>query len=216
MHVLLVDDHPLFLTGLRQILADCPYVTRVAEAIDLDGAIGILAAQPDTDCVFLDRHMPGADGLRFFERMAETGLSCPVAMLSADDSPLAIERALSAGAIAYIPKSSSPAELVEAVRIIGQRGYYLPERLERALEEHRAGYVRIGDSRVKLTRRQREVLTLLVAGQPNQAIARNLGLAESTVKAHVSTLFDLLGVDNRASCARAALGLGLVESTEER
>lgn len=211
MKILLVDDHPLFLAGLSQVLRDSADVDIVFEVNNVEQAIKLLREHADIDCIFLDRQMPSGDGIQLFERMSEAGISCPVAMLSADESPATIERALAAGAIAYIPKSFSSSELLQAVRTIRERGFFLTPRHERALEEHRAGIVRIGQSQLKLTRRQRQVLALLVAGRGNQAIASELRLAESTVKAHVSTLYDLLGVDNRAGCARAALNLGLVE-----
>lgn len=211
MKILLVDDHPLFLTGLSHTLRDCTDVEAVFEVNDLDQAIEFLLEHRNIDCIFLDRQLSSGDGINLFERMAEVGIACPVAMLSADESPTTIERAMAAGAIAYIPKSFSSAELLHAVRQIRDQGSFMPQRFERALEEHRAGIVSIGQSRLKLTRRQRQVLALLVAGHGNQAIAAELRLAESTIKAHVSTLYVLLGVDNRAGCARAALSLGLVE-----
>lgn len=211
MKILLVDDHPLFLTGLGQILSDVSDVSMVFAARDLDQALALLTEHTDIDCVLLDRQLPNGDGIDLFEQMAAAGISCPVAMLSADESPATIERALTAGAVAYIPKSFSSEELLQAVRAIRDRGFFMPQRLEHTLAEHRAGIVRIGQSQLKLTKRQRQVLKLLVAGHSNQAIAAELQLAESTVKAHASTLYDLLGVDNRAGCARAAISLGLIE-----
>jgi len=119
---------------------------------------------------------------------------------------------LSAGASAYVSKSASARELRDAFAALARGERFVSPAIAAALDDYRAGLVSLDGVRVKLTRRQREILALLVSGHTNQGIADRLHLAESTVKAHVSTLFDLLKVSNRAACVRQATRYGLVES----
>ena len=119
-------------------------------------------------------------------------------------------QALTAGAVAYIAKTAAADDLAAAFGALQTRGFYLSPSIKAALADHRAGIVRQGERVVRLTRRQRQILALVADGHANSGIARHLNLAESTVKAHVSTLFDLLGVDNRAGCVREAALLGLL------
>ena len=211
MKILIVDDHPLFLVGLRQVFADNPSPIEALEAHDHDNAFTLLERHSDIDWIFLDLQMPGGDGATFMTKLAERKIAIPVAILSANEVPAVIHQVLHAGASAYLSKSMAKAELVAALNAIRTRGHYISETLRRPLEEYRTS---IGGERapgIKLTRRQREVLRHVARGDSNQSIAAALNIAESTVKGHVSTLFDLLQVENRAGCTRVAMRLGLID-----
>lgn len=212
MKILIVDDHPLFLTGLRETLLDSPGAPlELLQANDATQALQALGEHPDINWVCVDLQMPGDDGFSLMAQIRAAGHTTPMAVLSGNEHPVMVERALEAGAIGYISKSASANELRAAFVALRDQGYYLSANIRRALDEYRAGYVSLDGERVKFTRRQREVLALVAAGYPNQVIAERLHLAESTVKAHVSTLFDLLKVDNRAACVRAAVLSGAVD-----
>ncbi|MEQ8231054.1 MAG: response regulator transcription factor [Gammaproteobacteria bacterium] len=210
MRFLIVDDHPLFRAGLREVLRSLPEVVDVLEAGDVPEALGILAREPHIDWICLDLQLPGPGGIELIEHVHGSGRHVAVAVLSAVDQPATMERALTAGAVAYIAKSASADELTAAFDALRTQGFYLSPAIKRALADHHAGIVRQGARVVRLTRRQRQVLALIADGHANGGIAARLDLAESTVKAHVSTLFDLLGVDNRAGCVREAALLGLL------
>jgi DNA-binding NarL/FixJ family response regulator len=211
MKILIVDDHPLFLVGLRQVFVDNPHPIEALEAHDHKSALTLIEQRTDIDWIFLDLQIPGGDGATFITELAERKISIPVAILSANEEPAVIHQALHAGASAYLSKSMAKAELVTAFNAIRTRGHYISETLRQPLDDYRAS---IGGRRapgVRLTRRQREVLRHLARGDSNQSIAVALNIAESTVKGHVSTLFDLLQVENRAGCTRVAMRLGLID-----
>ena len=212
MKILIVDDHPLFLAGLRETLRDFPGAAmELLQASDAADALRRLREHPEIDWVCIDLQMPGDDGFSLMAQIRTAGLSTPMAVLSGNEHPVLIARALEAGAVAYIAKAASADELRAAFVALREQGYYLSANIRRVLDDYRAGYVLLDGERVKFTRRQREVLALLAAGHSNQTIAERLNLAESTVKAHISTLFDLLQVDNRAACVRAAVLSGIVD-----
>ena len=210
MRFLVVDDHPLFRAGLREVLRGLPDAVDVLEAGDVAEALEVLAREPAIDWICLDLQLPGPGGIELIERVHASGRRVAIAVLSAVDQPATVERALTAGAVAYIAKTAAADDLAEAFGALQTRGFYLSPSIKAALADHRAGIVRQGERVVRLTRRQRQILALVADGHANSGIARHLNLAESTVKAHVSTLFDLLGVDNRAGCVREAALLGLL------
>jgi DNA-binding NarL/FixJ family response regulator len=211
MKLLLVDDHPLFLLGLRQVFADATTAIETFEAHDFDSAFMLLETHPVLDWICLDLQMPGGDGFSFMRALTDRQIRVPVAILSALEDPAMVHRALHAGAMAYLAKSMGKSELIVAIAALRDQGHYISITLRQPLQDYRTSLATSGAPRLTLTRRQSEVLNLLAAGRSNQAIASTLHIAESTVKGHVSTLFDLLQVDNRAGCTRAALQYGLID-----
>lgn len=212
MNILIVDDHPLFLSGLREVLHELPEMQTIHEANTIEHALQTLKRVPDLDWICLDLQLPDGDGFTLLRYLRDHAVDIPVAVLSANSQPAIVDRALAAGASAYVSKAASVEELRDAFTTLARGERFVSPAIATALEDYRAGLVSMDGARVKLTRRQREILALLASGHTNQAIADRLHLAESTVKAHVSTLFDLLQVSNRAACVRQATRYGLVES----
>lgn len=212
MNILIVDDHPLFLSGLREVLNELPEIEAIYEANTIEHALQSIRQLPELDWICLDLQLPDGDGFTLLRYLRDHAIDIPVAVLSANSQPAIVERAFIDGASAYVSKSASVEELRSGFAALARGERFVSPAIATALEDFRAGLVSIDGARVKLTRRQREILTLLGAGYTNQAIADRLSLAESTVKAHVSTLFDLLKVSNRAACVRQAARYGLVES----
>lgn len=211
MKILIVDDHPLFLVGLRQVFADSPEPIEAVEAHDHANALAIIASSHDIDWICLDLQMPSGDGFSFIRTLTEQGCKIPVAILSANEQAEMVDRALQSGARAYLSKSMSKSELVEAFAAIRDRGRYISRGLREGLKHYQAGNAGHRAATPNLTKRQIEVLRRLALGDSNQAIANQLSIAESTVKGHVSTLFDLLEVENRAGCTRVAIRMGLID-----
>ncbi len=198
-HILIADDHPLFRLALvhtvRELVADA----LVAETDSLEAARAALAAQPDTDLVLLDLHMPGSHGLMGLAAIRAEHPACAVVMISAHDDPVVIRRALAYGAAGFIPKRARPEELKEALRAVLACEEWLPAALRAEVE---AAAPAAHDSELAarlaaLTAQQFKVLGLVAEGRLNKQIADTLGVQERTVKAHLSAIFAKLNVRNR-------------------
>ena len=211
MKVLIIDDHPLFLVGLRHIFADVAANIALLEATSFAAAFSLLEKHADIDWICLDLQLPSGNGFEFLHELRQRRFNLPVAILSADEAPASVDRALDCGVIGYLSKSSSKAELVAGLSAIARGETTVSPSLQSALAEYRAQLANEGNKVIKLTRRQREILSLVAAGDSNQLIAEKLHLAESTVKGHVSSLYELLGVANRAACTNRALKLNLLD-----
>ncbi len=201
MHrILIADDHPLFRMALTQALRDVVPAARIDEAGSLQGARDALNAAPDTDLVLLDLHMPDSHGLMGLAALRAEHPGVAVAMISAHDDPATIRRALAYGACAFIPKRSDVAQLRHALHtVLIDCEDYVPDALRDAVAanapsaEDRDTAARLAS----LTPQQFKVLVLVSEGQLNKQIADVLGISERTVKAHLSALFEKLGVRNR-------------------
>ena len=212
MHVLLVDDHPLFRQGLKFLLTDLDESLQFTEAGSCDQALELLRKQ-SVNLILLDLNMPGTKGIGALQAVIKAAPTTPLAVLSGEDQPALIRAAIEAGASGFVPKSSTSQALVGALQLILTGGIYLPEN---ALGEV-AGKVPVSDSSntnradhgSRLSDRQTAVLLRAIQGQPNKVIARELGIAQGTVKAHLSAVYRVLGVNNRTEAVYAAAKLGL-------
>src|SRR5690242_19200250 len=192
IRVLVVDDHAVVREGLRGFLALQDGIEVVGEAADGDEAVAA-AERLAPDVILMDLVMPRVDGVEAMRRIRERLPRARVIVLTsfADDEKLL--PSLRAGAAGYLLKNVQPQELVRAIRIAHEGGALLdPVVAARLLDTLAAGPPQ--PERVRLTGRERDVLTLLARGLSNKQIAFELSLAEKTVKSHVSRLLDKLGV----------------------
>jgi len=211
MTLLLVDDHPLFRSGLTYLLRTLDADLQVDEAGNCTQATA-LAGSRDYDLILLDLKMPGLDGLDALSAIREAFPSSPAVVLSGESDPRIVRQAIETGAMGFIPKSSTPDVMVQALRLILAHGVYLPPHvLAAAVETAPADAERIcGDDRIEgLSGRQMEVLRKVVQGKPNKVIARELAISEGTVKAHLSAVLRALKARNRTEIVYAAAKLGL-------
>lgn len=214
MKVLVVDDHALIRDALRRVLEGIEQQTTVYEAAACDHAFRLIEAQPDLDLVLLDLNLPGMHG---FEALAELRSRYPavsVVVVSAADDGASVTRALDHGAMGYITKSSSNEVLASALRLVLSGGIYIPPQLlgRGEASPQSAGSARLQrrlPSDLGLTQRQAQILTLLMRGKSNKLICRELALAESTVKNHVTLVLKALNVTSRTQAVLAAARLGL-------
>lgn len=207
MRVLLADDHALFREGVRLVLenlVDGPL--DVVEAGDFVQAVTALRGGAETDVGLVDLNMPGMDGFDGIEALCRAAPNMHLVVVSASESPSDVRRALDAGAQGYIAKTSSSSAMMEAIRQVLTGETYLSPRLEVASAES-GGIVR-DQARNVLTPRQRDVLAMLRQGKSNKEIARDLNLAEITVKLHVTAILRALGVENRTQAAILAARIG--------
>ena len=197
--VLIADDHPLYCEALRAVVPQaCPGAV-IAEAGSQAEVLAAVTSDSSFDLVLLDLNLPGASGLSCLGALRRSAPLTPIVVISAVDDPKIMQEVILGGATAYVPKSAPRQVLINALRAILAGGSYMPVEVVAAL---RAG--RATQSQNELTQRQRRVLDLLASGLSNKLIARNLGISEITVKAHVSAIFRKLGVSNRVQAGLEA------------
>lgn len=213
MQILIVDDHQLFRSGLCYLLEGLNENLRFLEADSCEQAIR-LASTETIDLVLLDLRLPGTPGLEGLALIKEQ-FHCSVVVVSAVDDPETIRQAISLGAGGYIPKTSSPEVMIAALRLVLSHGIYLPpcvldnfpgEAVETRSEEESHGRALVE----QLSERQLDVLIKAAQGKPNKVIARDLHIAEGTVKAHLSACYRALEVENRTEAVFTIAALGLV------
>jgi DNA-binding NarL/FixJ family response regulator len=213
MKILLVDDHPLLRGGLQFLLRSLDADLETDEASDAAQALEMLTAG-SYDLLLLDLKMPGLNGLDALAALRAAAPGTPLVVLSAQDNPGVVRAAIEGGAMGFIPKSSTPEVLIQALRLVLAHGVYLPPAVLEAVHpaDQQAPTARTGaDSPLLrgLTARQMEVLHCIIKGKSNKVIARELDLSEGTVKVHLSAVFQALGVHSRTEAVYAAAKLGL-------
>jgi len=224
LQVLLVDDHQLFRSGLKLLLANLESNIVFTEADSCESALNLAARSEDLnsvrfDVVLLDYYLPGTRGLDALAQIKKH-FGSPVVVLSSEDTPSTIRQVISAGASGFIPKSSSPEVLLAALKLVLAQGVYLPPHVldNYSFTEHRPLSEDENHQRQailsQLSQRQQSVLIKAAQGKPNKVIAQELFIAEGTVKAHLSACYRVLGVDNRTEAVYATASLGLVPSVD--
>ncbi len=224
MKVLLIDDHPLILQALRSVIEGLGTDTTVIGANSARAARETLKAASDFDLVLLDLHLGDADGFDVLVELRAAYPALPVVVVSASDRSSDVIRAIDAGAMGFVPKRASNDTLYEALHMVMSGGIYVPPMtmgsepaakpegdtvpsVLRVLREtaHDSGFqtgaAPLAD--LGLTPRQTEVLALLLKGQPNKLIARELNLSVETVKDHVAAVLRTLGVSSRTQAVLA-------------
>ena len=200
--VVIADDHRLIVEGIKRALEESRDFEVVGEASSGSQVLPLIN-RTKPDLVLLDLRMPGADGLTSLSRIRKQHPDVKVVILSVSTDENVIQTVLKRGAAAYIVKSVNPIDLPSALRQAMDGTVYtaigLPERDSPA---RAAG----------LTERETAILTALARGLSNEAIGKELWVAEQTVKFHLTNIYRKLGVSNRTEAARLAYQHGLVES----
>ncbi|HWT24950.1 MAG TPA: response regulator transcription factor [Solirubrobacteraceae bacterium] len=211
IRVLIVDDHPLVRAGIAQLLESTDDITVVGQASDgEEGLAAVAELQPDL--VLMDLSMPGMDGRTATRRIREEHPKVRVVVLSSYSERTDVLEALDAGAAGYLLKDAPPEELLAGVRSAARDESPLAPRVAREVLTAWRGTRKTGD----LTSRELDVLVLLADGLPNKVIARRLGIAEKTVKAHVTQIFQTIGVTDRTQAALWADRQGRASGLHER
>lgn len=210
MKILLIDDHALFREGLKFLLRSLDAALEVDEASDCAKALEHAAAR-SYDLVLLDLNMPGVAGLDALAALHEAVPDSPLVVLSGEDNPGVVRAAIERGAMGFIPKSSTPEVLIQALRLVLARGVYLPPAvLDAARAPASVALAKSGDMTLPgLTPRQMDVLRCVIQGKSNKIIARELDVSEGTVKAHLSSVLRALDARNRTEAVYAAAKMGL-------
>lgn len=203
--ILLVDDHALFRTGLGMILREAFSGSTLLEAPSLAEAMKVEAA-PLLDLILLDVHLPDANGLSLIKVLQERFGPVPVLMVSGSDDASQIAQAKDAGAVGYLSKSASGAQMVSTLRECLSGGQAFPSA-DYAPASAATVLVAQQDP-VKPNERQLSILRLLGQGAPNKAIARQVGLSENDVRAEVSWLTEMLDATSRQQAYDVAVQRG--------
>jgi DNA-binding NarL/FixJ family response regulator len=204
MKLLIVDDHSMVRAGLAALLEQPRYNMSVLLAKDAKEGLDVVHANPDIEVVLLDISMPEIDGIAALKDFGKARPDLPVILLAASENSSDIRRGLAAGALGYVPKSSSPETLLSAIRLVMSGEVYVPPVMLRSGGNGEDAAVSLHQITIPLTRRQIEVLRLLDRGLSNKAIGRELQLAERTVKAHITAIFKSLRVTNRTEAVAFA------------
>jgi DNA-binding NarL/FixJ family response regulator len=206
MRVLIADDHPLILAGIKHALEEADGFDVVAETNNGSQVLP-LVSQTKPDLALLDMRMPGMDGLTCLDRIRARHPEVKVVILSVSTDPDVIQDVLNRGASAYIVKSVNPVDVPSALRQALEGSVFnaigLPEK-------------QVADDAAKaagLTDRETSILKALARGLSNDAIGKELWVAEQTVKFHLTNIYRKLGVSNRTEATRYAYEHGLVDTT---
>jgi DNA-binding NarL/FixJ family response regulator len=213
IRVLICDDQALVRGGFRAILGTKPEIEVVGEAENGSEAIA-LAARRRPDVILMDIRMPVLDGVEATRRLVASGSTARILMLTTFDLDEYVHAAIRAGASGFLLKDVTPAELLDAIRIVAAGDALLAPSVTRRLLERFATTLPLGDQSAdavrELTARETEVLRLLAAGMSNAEIAAALVVTEATVKTHISSVLRKLGLRDRVQAVIFAYETGLV------
>ena len=196
IRVIVAEDHPVVRSGLLQLLAEVKQVEVVGAAAGGEEAV-TLASSERPDVVLMDLEMPDIDGIEATRRIRAADEGVNVVVLTAFSDRERILDAIDAGAVGYLLKDAEPDELVRGLEAAARGESPLSPKAAQALVAARAN--RSGEP--QLTPREDEVLRLLAEGLPNKLIARRLEISEKTVKAHLTSIFQRIGVTDRTQAA---------------
>jgi DNA-binding NarL/FixJ family response regulator len=215
MKILLVDDHVLFREGIALLLRSLVADDSLYQAGTCEAALALVAKDPSIELVLMDINLPDTSGINAISLIRTKFPLIPVVGLSSSDDKQTILDTIDAGAMGFIPKSSSSAVLFAALQLVLSKGIYIPPEVflrdrgisslppraagDKSTISHRATPAALG-----LTPRQSEVLFLILQGKSAKAIARDLSLSSSTVKIHTSAALRALNVTTRTQAVIAA------------
>jgi len=206
MHVLIVDDHPLYREGVKALLWGLDANTQATGAANLEEALLTLKVDTRFDLVLLDMNLPDASGLSALAAVKAAVDDVPVVILSAEEDPMRMLQAVESGAAGYIPKTTDQGVTVKALQLVMAHGIYLPPV---ALRHSKMAASSADGTKPELSPRQRDVLKRLLQGKSNKVIARELDIAEGTVKAHLWSAYQVLGVSTRVQAMCRVYELGI-------
>ena len=210
MRLHVVDDHSLIREAVRHVVQALAESVTVLTAADCDEGFALAQGETELELLLLDFNLRGQSGVQAIKAWRQRHPQLPVVVISSADDRATVLAAMAAGAAGFIPKASSNEVMVQALRLVLAGGKYLPAEV---LAQGEGAVARTAEGMtiesLGLSPRQLEVLELIARGLPNKLICDELGLAERTVKAHVTEVLRALGVSSRTKAALAAARLGL-------
>jgi DNA-binding NarL/FixJ family response regulator len=208
--VVVADDHTLVRQSVTKAVRSEPGVEVVGEAADGPSTLRAIEHH-EPDLLVLDIAMPGSDGLAVAEHLRRERPALRILFLSMHDDDASLQRAVGLGANGFVSKSASIEELLEAIRAVRDGGSYLSSNVASRVMDLAAG--RSSTTTLGLTAREREILELLTTGHRPAEIATQLFLSVKTVKNHLTSVYQKLGVETGAQAVAEAYRQGLVKRT---
>jgi DNA-binding NarL/FixJ family response regulator len=202
--VIVADDHPLFRTAIKEALATVQGQTRFLEANSFESLQQLVDENREVDLVLLDLHMPGVTGFAGLVYLCKRCPSVPVVIISANEDPVVIQRALEHGAAGFIPKSSRMETIIEAISAVLMGEVWSPPQARPGAAGRHASEMELAERMAQLTPQQYKVLMMMSQGLLNKQIGYELQVSEATVKAHVTAIMSKLGVNNRTQAVLVA------------
>jgi two-component system NarL family response regulator len=198
---MLVDDHAIVRNGVSQILSEQADIEVVAEATDGAAAVTLFRTErPDVSLI--DLRMPNLDGVQVVEQIRRQFPDAALVVLTTFDTDDDVDRALLAGAKAYLLKDVTPADLISCVRTVHRGGTWVSPAVASRLMARM--------TRVQLTQREMSVLRLVASGKSNREVGEALNITEGTVKLHLTHLFEKLVAASRTDAVAKAVERGLI------
>lgn len=199
--VAIADDHPLFRAALKQAINECLDNPVTLETDNFDDLLIKIESAPSLEIVFLDLHMPGNNGFTGLTQLQNHYPDLVVIMVSSEDNPATMQKAINFGAAAYIPKSADLSVINQAIESVLDGEIWLPDNVVFNDNQHnnseQAEHQKLAKQLAQLTPQQYVVLTMIADGRLNKQIAYDLDIKETTVKKHVSAILLKLEVNNR-------------------
>jgi DNA-binding NarL/FixJ family response regulator len=209
INILIVDDHDIFIEALASLLSDTNEVEVVGTALNGQEALRLVEEHPEVDLLILDISMPVMDGVEAVTELRRRKCTIPVLMLTQEVSSGTISRAMKAGASGYVLKTAGRAEFLKAIRTVANGGEHISDEAKEILVAQMTGR-KTTVEQAPLTRRELEVLKLVVAGRTTNQIAEELFISAYTAETHRRNLLQKLNLKNVAALVRYAVEHGLV------
>jgi len=205
--ILIADNHCIMRYGITQVIHNNFRNPAILEAEDSDEAMQTATDNPDIDIFILDYYLPGNYDTELLARLKNTYPDTPVIFISSIKEYELIKNVLDKGAAGFIPKSTPPQVIAQAINLVLAGGTYIPKFLLEYAHQYTASR---HNQNPELTRRQRQILNLIATGLTDKEIADKLNVSPYTIKAHTTSMRNLLGAKNRTMAVESARKLGLI------
>ena len=207
MKVLLIDDHAIFVDGMRLVLEGFDENLMFIDANSLESALPIIDEHPELDLILLDLGLPGLGDIEAVELLRKKTPTTPLVVLSSNNDGEKVQQVLNLGAQGYIPKSTNSDLLINALKLVLSGGIYIPPEIlsQVSNESSHSPNTPINTADIPLTSRQHDVLQEMAHGNSNKEIAKILNMAEATVRVHIAAILKELNASNRTRAVNIAI-----------
>jgi len=210
MKLLIIDDHALYIEGVRAVLNRYLPSTDILISTDVNDVKSLISLHPDLDLILLDLRMPNGGAPAVLLEIRKSKTPIPVLIVSASESSTDVQLVMNKGAAGYLPKTTSPSELINAIKAVTAGDIYLPAKWQSRLAgKNPPIVVDDGNKEIILTARLHDVLQLIEKGFSTKEICGFLNLSENTVYGYVKDLFSKFSVSSRTELIQTAKQLNL-------
>jgi len=210
MKLLIIDDHTLYIEGIRAVLNQYLPSADIITTTSIDDVKNLISLHPDIDLILLDLRMPNGGAPSVLSDIREKKVLIPVLIVSASESSTDVQLVMDKGAAGYLPKTTSPSELIDAIESVLAGNIYLPTKWQSRLAgKNPPIVVDDGNKEITLPARLHDVLQLIEKGYSTKEISKFLNLSENTIYGYVKDLFSKFSVTSRTELIQTAKQLNL-------